>query len=180
MFKPRTDKRAENEPPAPLALFSHSRRYRYILTRRTGFGSRVIAFVMLNPSRADEETNDRTVSRCIAYANRDGYGWLIVVNLSPLMATDPADLLATGDEPPDVRECNERAIRAAARTADAVVVAWGADGTAEGRAKRTLALLREQTTELLCLALTADGQPRHPLYLRKLAPIVLYHDPHDP
>ena len=149
----------------PVARFSADRRYRYQLTRRVGFGDRVVAFVMLNPSTADAVRNDPTVRRCINYANAWGYGWLIVTNLSPLRATDPRELLAAGAEPEDVQRENERAIIEAASVADLVVAAYGVHGAAECRAERVLELLVEAGVTVACLGLTKAGAPRHPLYL---------------
>ena len=149
----------------PVARFSADRRYRYQLTRRVGFGDRVVAFVMLNPSTADAVRNDPTVRRCINYANAWGYGWLMVTNLSPLRATDPRELLAAGAEPEDVQRENERAIIEAASVADLVVAAYGVHGAAECRAERVLGLLVEAGVTVACLGLTKAGAPRHPLYL---------------
>ena len=152
----------------PVARFSADRRYRYQLTRRVGFGDRTVAFLMLNPSTADEVVNDRTVRRCINYANAWGYGWLIVTNVSPLRATDPREMLAAGPEPEEVRRENDRAILEAASIAELVVAAYGVDGAAEGRDERAVSLLTDAGVTVMCLGLTKEGSPRHPLYLRRI------------
>ena len=69
--------------------------------------------------------NDRTVQRCINFANAWGYGWLVVTNISPLRATDPKVLLAAGAEPKGIQRENERYILEAAGVADLVVAAYG-------------------------------------------------------
>ncbi len=163
--------------PAPPATFSPDRKYRYILTRRCGFGERTVLFVMLNPSKADELRDDNTVSKVIRISNRHGYGWLIVANLSPLRSTDRRVMLAAGREPKPVRESNLTAIREAAAAADTVVIAWGADGGAEGRDTRALGALKEIVQDIHCLGLTKDGHPRHPLYLRETTRIRPYMGP---
>ena len=62
------------------ALFSPCRTFRYRLGRRWSDGP-VLAFIMLNPSCADEHIDDPSVRRCIGFAQRLGYGGLEVVNL---------------------------------------------------------------------------------------------------
>ena len=76
------------------AEFDDTRTYRFLLGRElnqlhlTGTGSmrlsgNAITFLMLNPSTADEFTNDRTVAKCQKMAQRWGFSQLWVVNLSP-------------------------------------------------------------------------------------------------
>ena len=100
--------------PLEAAKFSPDRRYRYLLTRRVGLTDDAVTFVMLNPSTADEIQDDPTIRRCIAFANRWGFGWPHVANLSPLRATDPKVLLGAGLEPDKVwLENLEHLVRAA-------------------------------------------------------------------
>ena len=56
-------------------------RYRYKLWRIWDPESAPVLFVMLNPSTADANRDDRTVSRCVAFAKRDGFGGFLVGNL---------------------------------------------------------------------------------------------------
>ncbi len=120
----------------PLAKFSPDRRYRYILCRDLGFqGEGRAMFTMLNPSTADEHRDDPTIRRCIRFARSWGYGWLYVTNLSPFRATDPAEMLAEGPEPPGVWDQNLDHIMSAAGSSELVIAAWGNHGSAEGRAK---------------------------------------------
>jgi hypothetical protein len=71
------------------------RLFRYPLGRRWGDGA-ALAFILLNPSTADETREDATVRRCIGLAQRLGFGALEVVNLYACVATDPADLRRAG------------------------------------------------------------------------------------
>ena len=149
----------------PAAVFSADGRYRYLLTRRTGFDERVANFIMLNPSTADAVKNDPTVRRCIGFANAWDFGWLHVTNLSPFRATHPRDLRKAGPEPEDVWDENLRTILETGGQSDLVVAAWGVHGEAEGRAEKVLAALWEASQEVHCLGTTKEGQPLHPLYL---------------
>lgn len=42
--------------------------YRYLLWREWNIRSKTISFIMLNPSRADAQINDPTITRCINFA----------------------------------------------------------------------------------------------------------------
>ena len=55
--------------------------YRYLLWREWDSQSKTVSFIMLNPSRADAEINDPTITRCINFARSWGYGRLEIVNL---------------------------------------------------------------------------------------------------
>ena len=52
---------------------------------------------MLNPSTADETSNDPTVGRCQRRAVQMGYGGLYVGNIFAWRSTDPKGLLDTDD-----------------------------------------------------------------------------------
>lgn len=147
----------------PLAVFDAGRVYRYSLYREWGDASRTVAFIMLNPSTADEVALDPTVLRCMRAAKRWGYGAGEVVNLFAYRSTDPRGLLAVDDP---VGPENDRYIMAAAEDAVLVVAAWGVHGTLQGRAAAVVRLL-EGVCELTCLGTTRAGHPRHPLYLRR-------------
>ena len=156
----------------PVARFSPDRKYRYLLTRQVGFGDRgAVTFIMLNPSTADETHDDPTIRRCISFTNSWSYGWLHVVNLSPLRATDPKELIDAGPEPDDIWEENILTIRETASISELVIVAWGVHGNAEGRADKVVDEVvwkpsRVDLVDLHCLGTTEDGQPRHPLYVK--------------
>lgn len=149
------------------ATFSPCGRYRYSLTRRITpmFPGPSIMFVMLNPSTADASSDDATIRRCIGYARRWGFAELVVTNLSPLRATDPAVLKATGSDPDLVAARNRNEVTAAAESADRIVVAWGAHGSWEGRDKEMMATLAPWLDKVYCLGQTDGGQPLHPVRL---------------
>lgn len=157
-------------------IFSEDRKYRYLLTRNIGFGDRKIMFLMVNPSTADEIRNDNTVSRCIDFANRWGYGRLFVTNLSPLRATDPKVLKSSGPDPEDVRLKNLDVIVQTGCKCDMIVVAYGIHGKYENRAQYTLEKLRKSGLDnIYCLGITKDGYPRHPLMVRKETELIKYY-----
>ena len=142
------------------AAFSACRRWRYLLWRRWDETKPIANFLMLNPSTADEVKLDPSCTRARIYAERWGYGALIVTNLFGWRATDPAEMKAARDP---VGRGNDRAILAAAREAAIVVCAWGNHGAHRNRSSEVRKLLGR--TRLHILRMNDSGEPAHPLYL---------------
>ena len=148
------------------ACFSGDRVYRYTLRRQWNVPIRshlsMAAFVGLNPSTADEMTDDPTVRRCINYAFDWDYDGMWMLNIFAYRATNPNDLKA--QERPAGSE-NDRAIVDVAKRADLVVCCWGAHGRHQGRGPLVENMLRTAGLSLYHLGTTKHGHPRHPLYL---------------
>jgi hypothetical protein len=143
------------------AAFSPCRKWRYLLWRRWSDGP-VANFLMLNPSTADELKLDPTCTRAQRYAERWGYGTLIVTNVFGWRSTDPR-ALAKAREP--VGRGNDAAILRAAREASLVVCAWGNHALHLERGVAVRALLQGAGIALHVLRVNANGEPAHPLYL---------------
>lgn len=146
------------------AFHSEDRRYRYILWRKWDPKLSVFLFVGLNPSTADENHDDPTIRRCIGFARKERAGGLIVTNLFSLKATKPGDLFASQDP---IGEFTDSWLVAASRVASRTIACWGVHGSRLGRSAKVLNFLGDLT----CLGTTAQGQPRHPLYLPKETPM---------
>jgi len=143
------------------AILSPCGKYRYRLSRKWSVGPQV-CWIMLNPSTADHEVDDPTVTRVVNFSRRWGNGGLVVVNLFAWRATDPKELLKCDDpEGPD----NDQHIVEAV-TGRRVMVAWGAGGTLLDQNKWVLKLIHENGIKPECLGVTKSGQPRHPLFLK--------------
>jgi len=149
--------------PASGATFSPCRRWRYLLWRRWEAAKPAANFLMLNPSTADELKLDPTCSRARDYAERWGYGALVVTNVFAWRATDPAAMKAVEDP---VGPENDAAIVRAAREAALVVCAWGNHGAHFERAARVVSLLKRAGVRLHALRVNSSGEPAHPLYLK--------------
>lgn len=54
------------------AILSADRKYRYVLNRIWDETKSTVVFIGLNPSTADEETDDQTIRKCIGYAKKMG------------------------------------------------------------------------------------------------------------
>lgn len=160
------------DPERSQALFDPSHRYRYWLSRMWDPRLLTVNFIMLNPSTADQYQLDPTVTRCLHYARRWGFGAFIVTNLFAYRSTDPKALY-TLDDP--VGTENDAYLWKAAAQASLRVVAWGTHGALKGRHEAVLALLADYP--LTALGLTQAGFPKHPLYLRGDAVPVPYPSP---
>jgi hypothetical protein len=130
-----------------------------------------LPFIMLNPSTADAEVDDPTIRRCMGFARREGYGGIIVVNLFGLRSPTPKRLKEDRDVigPENEKHLDEVAM-ACVETGVPMVCAWGAHGGF--RAGFLVDRLRVLGVQLLCLGTTNDGSPRHPLYVKRDAPLV--------
>jgi hypothetical protein len=151
------------------ALFSGCRRWRYLLWRCWDSSRPVANFLMLNPSTADEFKLDPSCTRARNYAERWGFGAVVVTNIFGWRSTDPAALRVVEDP---VGRGNDRAILRAAKQSKLVVCAWGNHGAHRERSQRVVALLRQERVRLNVLRLNDCGEPAHPLYLpQSLKPV---------
>lgn len=140
------------------AVFSKDRRYRYALRRVWDPARPTILFICLNPSTADHRLNDRTVFRCIRFAQGWEFGQLIVANLFAFRTPYPRTLWRARDP---VGPRNDRWLRRLIAESHTTVAAWGTHGTRFDRNRAVLALLPRPK----CLAITKHGHPKHPLYI---------------
>lgn len=152
------------------AVISPCGLYRWVLGRTTkvwnikaGRKKGTILWVMLNPSTADAEIPDPTITRVIDFSRNFGYLDLQVVNLYAFRTTFPVELWEAEDP---VGAENDRWVHEAARRASLVVVAWGGNAKPD-RVAQVVELLRVDNPIVYCLGTNQDGSPRHPLYLSK-------------
>lgn len=147
------------------AKFSTCRRYRYTLNREWGAGLRM-AFVGLNPSTADETTDDPTIRRCVAFARGWGFGSLVMLNLFAWRDTSPRAMKLV-DDPIGVE--NDAVIARIGEQSAMIVAAWGVHGSHINREQQVLCLLHDRglAGKVRCLGTTKAGNPKHPLYLNR-------------
>lgn len=151
------------------AAFSPCRSFRYNLVRIWNRNRPPLVFVMLNPSVAGEgaHEDDPTITRCIRFAERLGYGGIIVVNLYAFCATWPSMLRSRAYNGVDV--CgpdNDQHIADALKNRATVVFAWGCTSgrpfDVHRRIERVEKIARRLGAEPHCLGYTKEGEPRHP------------------
>lgn len=159
------------------AIISDCGRYRYRLERRCceGMaGAKTAAIIMVNPSTADAEQDDPTIRKIKGFANRNGWGRVIVGNLFAYRATDIRDLARVVD--PVGRE-NAQHIARILHDADVVVFAWGPVAK-QPKYHRHLWRAVDTATRLagkepMSIGSPAKcGHPKHPLMLSYSNPIV--------
>ena len=161
-----------SQPPtlsgyAPLsrtgATLSPCGTYRYTLWRTWAQSvSRLIAYVMLNPSTADETVDDPTIRKCIGFAKQLEFDGLWVFNLFAYRCTSPSAL--PKDAGTAIGPDNDRWLRSIDTRFGMVVAAWGAKGGRWNRDRSALEMLR-QSHDVYCLRKTKEGHPEHPLYI---------------
>lgn len=157
------------------AIFDITGAYRYRLDRRWRDDGETVAFIMLNPSRADSHSDDPTLRACIQFAQRWGYSALVVVNLFGYRTPHPSELKQAKDP---IGCENDAYVLQAVAHAEKVVLAWGNEGGLLGRDRAIIAQLMPHKRKLHYIQLNRSGQPRHPLYISRseaLKPLVVSH-----
>jgi hypothetical protein len=166
---------------ARKAILSACKAYRYYLQIGCSRGLFAdyahdsLVVIMCNPSTADEQRNDPTVSKMIRYAERERCRMLEVLNVYAFRATDPAEL-KTAPDPVGPR--NDHLIEAVAGRRDALLVAaWGAIPFGLPGGPDRIAVVKEilkaaAVVPVQCLGQTYGGHPKHPLYLPNTAPLM--------
>jgi hypothetical protein len=171
-------------------IFSPDRAYRYTLWREWSVQELsltvaydvdprpfdYVQFIGLNPSTADERIDDNTITRCIDYAKRWGFGAMCMTNLFAWRDTSPEKMKRVvapiGPE-------NNAWLETIAADAGLIVCCWGIHGKHRDRSAEFLSLPsfyeRQRNGKLFAFGLTNNGQPKHPLMLKKLNPLVAYH-----
>lgn len=118
----------------------------------------------MNPSTADETSNDPTIERQIRRAKALGYGGIGVLNVGGIRETDSRK--AWQDEDP-IGPLNLETIRDEIRNnpGGMFIAGWGRPARNYGADDGVLAVFRDTKTPLFCLGINNDGSPKHPLYV---------------
>lgn len=170
------------DPPAPKmhrgAVFSDCGRYRYQLTRVWDAALPRVAFLLLNPSKAGDERDDGTSTKCVGFAQRfnvegQRYGGCDLVNLYGWIDTEPRALFEARRSgidvvgPANVAYVEQVLARAALR-----VVAWG--GNADGFSPIEKFAFLRRFAPLYSLGRNEDGSPTHPGRIAYETPLERY------
>lgn len=139
------------------AIISPCGRYRYLLQRGE---APACSIVLLNPSTADAETDDRTTNKLKGFTRDWGYPGYDLYNVGAGRATDPRDWLAMDDP---IGPDNDFYLTLAA-CRPLIVVGWGNNAPADLVA-RAVNILTQGGAELWCLGVNDNGSPKHPLYI---------------
>ena len=155
-------------------------KYRYWLTRVWDDQLPRMMWILLNPSIADNSTDDPTVKKCMGFAKGLGYGSIEIVNLYAYIATDPKELIdiinnnkkiegfkeLTGKKAA-IGPYNDQHIKTAAQRADVIILGWGNNASRSKPCKDVIERLSDN--ELKCIEINKSRQPKHPLFKRFLS-----------
>ncbi len=135
--------------------------YRYHLWREWNSTQPRMLLIMLNPSVADHQRDDHTITKSIAIARHLGCGRLDVGNLAAFRSSHPAELRHAADP---VGPQNDAHLARMLAASDLLVCAWGAHAVAlPGRVEAVARLIRAAGVAPQALRLTNGGHPSHPL-----------------
>ena len=143
------------------AIISDCGNYRFQLWRIWNEKLPKVFWVMHNPATADAYINDPTIRRCINFSATWGYGGIFVGNLFSFRATNPKEL--KGKPLTEIAPFEQLThFIAMLEKCDLPLLAFG-NPVAENW------LLKSALKYVIWhyLKLTKDGNPCHPLYLKK-------------
>ena len=145
------------------AVISPCKQYRYRLERNFVQAGPTVAVFMVNPSWADAETDDNTITRLVGFGKRLEWGKLIVGNV---FAKRTEDVNQLGHQSQEIESENLIHISQIIRDAQIHIVAWGALGKLPEYLRSKWKLISEiaesEECNLLCFGTVQDGHPRHP------------------
>jgi hypothetical protein len=125
----------------------------------------------MNPSTAEATIDDPTIRKEMHFTRQMGLSGYIKCNVLDFRATNPKKLIEWGVIP--CSDENFTATQKMARNAEVVIAAWGAlPKPLRNFATSIAAMLSDR--DLMCMGVTKDGSPRHPLYLRNDAFPILW------
>lgn len=138
------------------ALFSPCKKYRYRLWRIWDETKPLVMCIGLNPSTANGEKNDPTITNLIKAFKKINYGGFYMMNLFAFVSSKPASLLLC----PDPLGENDVHLNAVKNICSEVVFCWGTFPEATQRIKHVeLNFLNAK-----CFGKNANGTPEHPLF----------------
>lgn len=159
--------------------------YRLKLTREWGITQRTAVVIGLNPSIADNLTDDPTIKALYQFCDQWNCERLIMLNLFTLIATEPKDMIkhpapeCGGSLEPWIETFTQpESVYNGATNRDyepKVVAAWGAHGVLRDQDRKAMAWLNYWNVKAWCLGTNKNGTPLHPLYQKRDVPLIRYY-----
>lgn len=147
------------------AFFSDDRVFRCWLLRRWNTGLNLMAVIGCNPSTADENKNDPTIRRVIGFAERLGYGGVLMLNVGAFRATNPKHWKAARDPFGPGNSIDHLHGYLFKWQPRIVVAAWGKPCVSSQRGMMRAESIKKNILGMKCWGRNSDGSPRHPLML---------------
>ena len=138
-----------------FADISNDKKDRFSLSRIWDSKKPKALYIMLNPSYADDESDDPTIRRLIFFSKKFKFGGFYVTNLFSQITPYPKELNMDNN----LKKKNLKIISELIKKTDLIVYAWG------NLVSEPLQL-RKLIESPLCFGINKNGTPKHPLYLR--------------
>ena len=138
-----------------FADISNDKKDRFSLSRIWDSKKPKALYIMLNPSYADNESDDPTIRRLIFFSKKFKFGGFYVTNLFSQITPYPKELNMDNNS----KKKNLIIISELIKKSDLIVYAWG-------NLVSEPIELRKLIESPLCFGINKNGTPRHPLYLR--------------
>lgn len=140
------------------AIFSEDKKYRYVLWRIMNSALPMVQYIGLNPSTANENTNDATIKKLIKITHNNGYGGFYMTNLFALVSRFPALLV----NHPDPLKHNDLHLKVISNKVGKVIFCWGdfKQAYSTGRADQVMSMF----PDAYCIRRSTKGRPWHPLF----------------
>ena len=141
------------------AIFSDCRKYRYALWRVWDLSKPKLMIIGLNPSTANEVSDDPTIRRVKSMAKNLGYGGVYMMNLFAIVSSDPKVLRSEGL---DLIGENDSWLTNISGICQDIVFAWGNFKEAIERGKE----VSKMFPNAKAFHINKNGSPKHPLYIK--------------
>jgi hypothetical protein len=124
----------------------------------------LLLYVLLNPSHADADANDRTVAKLIQFTKNGGYGGFYLGNIHSYITSNPKKLIRhlIPDE-----KANIGHLKAMKSKCEKVVFGWGNSGEIPH-------WIKSMIKQPYCFGTNQNGSPKHPLYLAYNTPLTSF------
>lgn len=150
------------------AIFSEDRKYRYVLWRCWKQNPKMLQYIGLNPSTANEKTNDATIKRLIRITKFNGFDGFYMTNLFGIISTKP-EILVTH---PDPIGDNDRYLKEISEKSLHTIFCWGAFKQAYPRANDVVKMFPNAG----CIDMTMENKPKHQLFIAGETNLKYYND----
>lgn len=148
------------------AKFNEDRTHRYYLSRIWDEKMSKMLFIGINPSTADGEKDDHTVSRLVKFCQSWGFGGFYIVNLYSFISPEPEDMIdhynnLTNKMEKALHKQNMAVALRYGRICSMITFMWGAGIPNQTQADKYIRTFRDA----YCFGKTREGHPKHPLFL---------------
>lgn len=115
----------------------------------------LLLYILLNPSRANAEADDKTVTKLIRFSKSWGYGGFYLGNIHSFITPYPSVLKNKIIKKDSINEMHLKSMR---DRCEKVVFGWG-------NAAEFPQWLNYMYFKAFCFGINKNGSPKHPLYL---------------